>query len=41
MSLVMNDEERANIEPQFNRALRLRDGGDLLGAAAIFERLDA
>ena len=37
----MNAEERAKIEPEFNRALRLRDGGDLLGAAAIFERLDA
>ena len=37
----MDAEERAGIEPEFNRALRLRDGGDLLGAAAIFERLDA
>src|SRR3712207_2806544 len=37
----MNAEERAKIEPEFDRALRLRDGGDLLGAAAIFERLDA
>lgn len=39
--LGMDEEERAKIEPEFRRALRLRDGGDLLGAAAIFERLDA
>lgn len=37
----MNVEERAKIELEFDRALRLRDGGDLLGAAAIFERLNA
>jgi len=36
----MNAEDRAKIEPEFNRALRLRDGGDWLGAAAIFEQLD-
>ena len=37
----MNAEEKAKIEPEFNRALRLRDEGNLLGAAAIFEQLDA
>ncbi len=37
----MNAEEKAKVEPEFNRALRLRDGGDWLGAATIFERLDA
>lgn len=36
----MNAEVKAKIEPDFNRALLLRDSGDLLGAALIFERLD-
>jgi tetratricopeptide (TPR) repeat protein len=36
----MNAELKAKIEPEFNRALQLRDKGDLIGAASIFERLD-
>ncbi len=39
--LRMNAEEKSEIEPEFNRALRLRDSGDWLGAAAILERIDA
>jgi len=36
----MIDEVRAKIEPEFNRALQLRDKGNWLGAAEIFEQLD-
>jgi tetratricopeptide (TPR) repeat protein len=36
----MKDEVRAKIEPEFNRALKLRDQGDWLGAAEVFEQLN-
>ena len=36
----MNAEVKAQIEPEFDRALRLRDEGDLIGAIEIFEQLD-
>lgn len=36
----MDEEVKIKIEPEFNRALKLRDDGDLSGAIEIFRELD-